>query len=253
VLGPVRGAQFAPFDVATGDMQGVQVGAGNLAADSLAGAQLGSVNLTAGPLMGAQLGAINLAMSSVQGTQMGAINVALGEVKGVQIGAINYADRAAAPIGAISIVRHGRTSLEASGTESGLMAAMVRHGGTVVHNIYGVGLRVGGEAMWSFALGIGAHVPIAPRLDLDIDLVYHALQKGRLFSSEAHLTAFQPTLAYTVTEPLSIFASPTFNVLVSQEGESTLEPAWGSFRLDSSGPQVVHGWPGFTVGLRAQL
>ena len=122
-----------------------------------------------------------------------------------------------------------------------------------MHNLYGVGYRLGSESWWSMQLGIGVHLPIVPRLDIDIDLVYHALQKGNPFSSETHLTAFQPTIAYTVTGPLSIFAAPTFNVLVANEGESIIEPPWGSFRLDSSGPQVVHGWLGFTLGIRAQL
>jgi hypothetical protein len=253
VLGPMRGAQFAPVDVATGDAQGVQVGVGNLASDSLDGAQLGSFNLTVGPLAGAQLGAIDVALSSVHGAQIGAVNVANGDVRGVQIGAINYADRVTAPIGAVSIVRHGRTAVEAWGTESGITTATVRHGGTLVHNVYGVGYRLGKETWWSLALGIGVHVPVVPRLDVDIDVVYQALQKDKPFSSETHLTSFQPTIAYTVASPFSIFAAPTFNVLVSNEGEPTIEPPWGSFRLDSSGPQVVHGWPGFTLGIRAEL
>jgi hypothetical protein len=253
VLGPVRGAQFSAISVATGDMQGLQAAAGNLATDSLAGAQIGSVNITAGALTGAQLGAFNLATSSVRGTQIGAVNVATDDVVGVQIGAINYADRAAAPIGAVSIVRHGRTNLEASATESGLTTATVRHGGTIVHNLYGVGYRLGNGTWWSLVLGIGVHVPLAPKLDLDVDVVYHALQQGKPFSSEAHLTAFQPTLAYSVAEPLSIFAAPTFNVLVSNEAQPTIEPPWGSFRLDSSGAQAVHGWPGLTAGIRARL
>jgi hypothetical protein len=39
---------------------------------------------------------------------------------------------------------------------------------------------------------------------------------------ETYLTAFQPTLSYTVSGPFSIFAAPTFNVLVSKEGEAEL-------------------------------
>jgi hypothetical protein len=234
-------------------VQGVQVGLGNLASDSLDGAQLGSVNITVGSLAGAQLGAINVGLSSVRGAQVGAVNFANGDVRGVQIGAINYADRAAAPIGAVSIVRHGRTNIEAWGTESGMTTATVRHGGSIVHNLYGVGYRLGKDAWWSLVLGIGVHVPIVPRLDVDIDVVYQALQKDRPFSSETYLTSFQPTLSYTVASPIALFAAPTFNVLVSNEGEPTFEPPWGSFRLDSSGPQVVHGWPGVTLGVRAEL
>jgi hypothetical protein len=253
VLGPVRGAQFAPINVGTADTEGLQAGIGNLTSDALSGAQIGSVNLAAGPLSGAQAGAFNLALASVHGAQIGAINVATGEVRGVQVGAINYADRADAPIGAISIVRHGRTSLEASSTETGLTMATVRHGGTIVHNLYGVGYRLGSEAWWSLELGLGVHVALAPRLDLDVDVAYHALQKGNPFSSETYLTVFQPTLAYNVAGPISVSAAPTYNVLVSNEGDSVFEPAWGSHRLDSSGPQVVRGWPGFTLGVRAQL
>src|SRR6185436_12960412 len=204
-----RGAQFAPINVGTGDMQGFQAGVGNLASDSFSGAQLGSVDLAVGPLSGAQVGAFNLALASVHGAQIGAINVATGEVRGVQVGAINYADRADAPIGAISIVRHGRTSIEASSTETGLTTATVRHGGSIVHNLYGVGYRLGSEAWWSLELGIGVHLPVAPRLDVDIDVVYHALQKGNPFSSETYLSVFQPTIAYRVVDPISLFAAPT--------------------------------------------
>jgi hypothetical protein len=252
VLGPMHGAQFAPVNVAAGDAEGLQSGIGNLAADSLSGAQVGTANLTVGALKGAQIGAFNFALTSLGGAQIGAINVTNGEVHGVQIGAINYADRAEAPIGAVSIVRHGKTSVDAWGTESGLAMATVHHGGTIVHNLYGVGYRLGQDARWSLALGIGVHVPLAARLDLDIDFVYHMLEKGNHLSGDTHLAVLQPSFTYAVAPPFGIFVAPTFNVLASNEGDD-IAPPWGSFQLDASGPTVIHAWPGLSLGVRAEL
>jgi len=165
----------------------VQLGIGNLGARTF--------NLAVGALAGGQVGTFNVAMASVRGAQIGAVNVAKGYVHGVQIGGMNYADDIDAPIGVVSIVRHGRTSFETSLTESGVNGT-VHHGGRILHNVYGVGYRFGNERWWSFMLGIGGHFPLAQRLDLDIDLLYVTLQRDKLFSQDVHGATLQPSFVY---------------------------------------------------------
>ena len=186
VLGDVRGVQLAPANVALGAVQGVQVGVVNLAkgdiegvqlgpvsigGGALTGAQVGVVNLLGGSVLGsqsgvvniasadvrgAQLGVVNIAHGGVDGVQIGTTNVATGEVRGTQVGVVNYAEVSDYPVGVVSVVRRGRTSVDGWVTESGIGMAGVRHGGRVIHNVYGVGYRAGSPSGWSFALGLGA-------------------------------------------------------------------------------------------------
>jgi len=179
--------------------------------------------------------------------------VSVGPVSGAQVGLFNYADDSDASVGLVSVVRHGRTSVEAWGTESGLAFAGVRHGSRLVHNVYGVGAELGGENLWGFVVGLGVRVPLAHWLTLDVDALDYTLQPGTPFERQRQLAVLQPTFGVALTPALDRLVAPTFNVLVTQEMGTTFSPLWDTFRLDNGGSTLVRAWPGLTVGLRLRI
>jgi hypothetical protein len=253
VLGPVEGLQLAPFDLAGGGVHGAQIGVVTIAGAPLQGAQIGTVNLAAGAIEGAQIGTTNVAASDVTGAQIGVVNIAAGRVNGTQIGLVNYADDSDASIGLLSFVRHGRTDLEAWGTESGLALGGVRHGHGVLHNIYGAGLQLGGKKEWALALGLGFHAPLSRWLTLDIDLIETWLQKGAPYTGQVQLATVQGALAVPLGRVVEVFAAPTFNVLVGDDRGTGLAPPWPTFDFYDGQPNFVRGWIGLSGGLRVKL
>ena len=284
VLGDVRGAQLAPVDIAGGRIEGAQIGVVALAKGDSDGAQIGTVSIAAGSLQGAQVGVVsvlggsavgaqaavvNVAGSDVQGAQVGVVNVthgavdgvqigttniASGEVRGTQVGVVNYADVSDYPVGVVSIVRHGRTSADGWVTESGFAMAGVRHGGRVIHNVYGAGYHGFGTAAWSFALGLGVRAELAPKLHVDFETIAYWLQRDVPFSQDAQVASIGASFGYAITPVFGVFAAPTFNVLVSPDKElSDVGPPWGSTLLYESDTVTVRAWPGATLGLRASL
>jgi hypothetical protein len=284
VMGDVRGVQVATVDVAGGQLHGVQLGVVALAKEdiegaqiatvslgggSLDGAQLGVVNLIGGSVLGNQTGVVNVASADVQGAQVGVVNVvhgavegvqvgtanvATGEVRGAQVGVVNYADVSDYPVGVVSIVRHGRTSADGWVTESGIGMAGVRHGGRVIHNVYGVGLHGSTPTAWSFALGLGIRAELAPKLHVDFEAIAYWIQRGQPFSQDAQISSLGASFGYALSPLFGIFAAPTLNVLVTPDKElSNIGPAWGSTLLHESDTVTVRAWPGAALGVRASL
>jgi hypothetical protein len=283
VLGDVRGVQVAVGDVALGNLEGVQVGVANYAKGDIEGVQVGVVSVGGGALdgaqvsvvnaltgsvtgnqtavvnfasanvQGAQLGVVNVSGGSVDGAQVGTTNVATGQVHGVQVGVVNYADVSDYPVGVVSIVRHGRTSVDGWATEAGIGMVGVRHGGRVMHNVYGVGYRVGQTAGWSFALGLGARAQLAPKFHLDIEATAYWVQRGQPFDQDAQIGSLGASFGYALTPVFGLFAAPTLNVLVTNDKElAGIAPGWATTLYDD--PTVtVRAWPGATLGLRAAL
>jgi hypothetical protein len=268
VSGPVEGVQLAPFNFASGTLQGVQLGVvaiavrdveglqagvGNLSLESMKGAQVGPLNLVTSPLFGAQVGVTNVVTDQVAGAQIGVVNVATGRVKGTQIGVVNYADAADAPIGLVSVVRHGRTDIQAWGTESGLALAGVRHGTSVLHNVYGAGIELGGEREWALVLGLGLHGSLARWLGLDVDLLQTWLQKRTPGTGNVELSTLQAAFGIPLGAIAEVMVAPTFNVLYGDDRGTGVAPPWSTFDLSNGGSSFVRGWPGLSGGLRLRL
>jgi hypothetical protein len=284
VLGDVRGVQLAPANVALGTVEGVQLGVVGLAKGNVEGAQIATVSIGGGTLVGAQLGVVNVLKSSVDGNQtavvnvagadvrgaqigvvnvahgsvdgvqVGTTNVATGEVRGTQVGVINYADVSDYPVGVVSVVRRGRTSVDGWVTEAGIGMAGVRHGGRVIHNIYGVGYRAGTPSGWSFALGLGARLELSPKAHIDFEAIAYWLQRSEPFLDDAQVSSAGASFGYALTPVFGVFAAPTFNVLVTPDKElSQVRAFWGSTPLYESDTLTVRAWPGATLGFRAAL
>jgi hypothetical protein len=284
VMGPVRGVQLATANVALGKVEGVQLGVFGLAKGDVEGAQIATVSIGEGALegvqlgvvnvlkgfavgnqsgvvnvaadvRGAQLGVVNVAHGGVEGVQIGTTNVATGEVRGTQVGVFNYADVSDYPVGVVSVVRRGRTSVDGWVTEAGIGMAGVRHGGRVIHNMYGVGYRAGTPSGWSFALGLGARLELSPKAHIDFETIAYWLQRNEPFVEDAQIASAGASFGYALTPVFGVFAAPTFNMLVTPDKEySQVGAFWGgSTLLYESDMVTVRAWPGASLGIRAAL
>jgi hypothetical protein len=250
----IDGAQLGTVSIGGGSLVGAQLGVVNLLAGSVEGNQSGVVNVASGDVRGAQLGVVNIAHGGVDGVQLGTTNVATGEVRGTQVGVFNYADVSDYPVGVVSVVRRGRTSVDGWVTESGIGMAGVRHGGRVIHNVYGVGYRAGSASGWSFALGIGARLELSQKAHIDFETIAYWVQRNAPFVEDAQIASAGASFGYALTPVFGLFAAPTFNVLVTPDKElAGVGPIWGSTLLHESDTVTVRAWPGATLGLRAAL
>jgi hypothetical protein len=190
----------------------------------------------------------------VEGAQIGVTNVATGEIRGTQVGVVNYADVSDYPVGVVSVVRHGRTSADVWATDFGVAMAGVRHGGRVIHNVYGVGFHGTAPSAWSFALGLGVRVPLATRLHVDFETIGYWLQRGQPFYEDAQVGSVGASFGYALTPVFGLFAAPTFSVLVTGDKEmAEIKPPWGSALLYEDSSVTVRAWPGASFGVRASL
>ncbi|MCB9634110.1 MAG: hypothetical protein H6721_18470 [Sandaracinus sp.] len=82
---------------------------------------------------------------------------------------MNVSRDAKAPIGLVSVVREGVTDLELLADETGTTRLQLRHGGRYVQNLYGVGVRVGGDPHLAVTLGLGVRLFELRRVTLDLD------------------------------------------------------------------------------------
>jgi hypothetical protein len=250
----IEGAQIATVSIGGGALVGVQVGVVNLLKGSVEGNQTGVVNVAGADVRGAQIGVVNVAHGGVEGVQVGTTNVATGEVRGTQVGVVNYADVSDYPVGVVSVVRRGRTSVDGWVTETGIGMAGVRHGGRVIHNVYGVGYRAGTPSGWSFALGLGARLELSAKAHIDFEAITYWLQRNEPFLDDAQISSAGASFGYALTPVFGVFAAPTFNVLVTPDKElSQVGAFWGSTLLYESDTFTVRAWPGATLGLRAAL
>jgi hypothetical protein len=252
--GDIEGAQLATVSVGGGSLVGAQIGVVNVLAGSVVGNQSGVVNVASADVEGAQLGVVNITSGSVNGVQVGTTNVATGEVRGTQVGIVNYADVSDYPVGVVSVVRHGRTSADGWVTESGFALAGVRHGGRVIHNVYGVGVHGTTPTVWSFALGIGVRAELATKLHVDFETIAYWMQRGQPFSQDAQVASVGASFGYALSPVFGVFAAPTFNVLVTPDKElADVGPPWGTTLLYEDSTVTVRAWPGATLGIRASL
>lgn len=142
--GPTQGVQLATgLNVATGLAEGVQISSGLNAAEEINGLQLGIFNL-ARRVRGAQIGIINIA-EEVDGAAIGVLSITKTSIHPVVwFGNLNYAN-----VGVKFTMKYMYTTIAL--TLGSLESSEVATGGT-------------------FALG--AHLPIAGKVDLDLEGAY---------------------------------------------------------------------------------
>ncbi|NVB85598.1 MAG: hypothetical protein HOV81_44955 [Kofleriaceae bacterium] len=247
----MRGIQIAGAVSAARSTRGLQVGGGATLAERVDGLQLAGGAAIAGRIDGAQIASINIA-GNVDGLQLGAINVGK-HVKGLQVGAINVSDDIdGIPFGAISIVRHGRTDVDAWAETNGLAALALRHGSRRWHNIYAVGVTPDTGDRPMFGMGMGAHSRIAGGMALDLDGI--AWRTQGFDDGIGLLTQARATVALSVGS-FDVFAAAAYNVSIESEGDKA--PVMTAFarRVDQpmSSNVDVTLWPSLSAGIRGHL
>jgi hypothetical protein len=267
-LGSVRGAQLgilnftrrrAMFQLGLANLAlegaGVQLGVANFARGG-AGSELGVVNVALAET-GAQLGVANLAWGKLRRTQVGVFNIAKDDVP-VQVGVVNVSRRARAPIGALSIVREGRTTLDAWATENGTLLAGVSHGGEIVHNIYGAGARVGSKGPRAvFTLGLGGRLFNDRLFTLDFDVLYELVSHTDEFTTDTMLGRARLTGAITLYDRLALIVAAGYAVMDTDDPDEAPQAPFDTdtvlARDKRNADHVVYGFPTVAVGLRLAL
>lgn len=266
-LGSVRGAQLglanftrrhAMFQLGLSNTAlegaGVQLGIANFARAGV-GTELGVVNLALAD-SGAQLGIANLAWGKLRRTQLGVFNIAKDDVP-LQVGVVNVSRRARAPIGVLSIVREGRTTIDAWASENLTLLAGVSHGGKVVHNVYGAGMRVGSEGQRAaFTLGIGARLLDDRRFTLDLDALYELVSHTNEFTTNTMLGRLRLAGAITLYDRLALLVAAGYAVMDTDDPDEATQAPWGESKLTSgkrNADHVVYGFPSLALGLRVAL
>jgi hypothetical protein len=267
-LGPVRGVQLAVVNLAAGRVRGtqlgvanftrrhavVQLGVGNFALEG-AGFQLGVGNIALGD-SGGQLGVGNLAWGNVRRLQLGVANIAKGDVP-FQLGVVNVSRHTRVPIGVVSIVRQGRTTVDAWATENGTLLAGISHGGDIVHNIYGVGARVGSKGTrLVYTLGIGARLFSHPRFKLDLDGLFEHVARVDAWRSVTTVSRLRLSASITLHDRIALLVAPGYAIMQTDDAEEGTQAPVGESTLargKRDGSDVVYGFPSLALGLRIAL
>jgi hypothetical protein len=263
-LGPVRGTQLALVNLGASSVSGAQLGLANFARGR-AGVQLGIANVALGggsaqlgianlarDEVGGQLGVANLAWGGVRRVQVGVAKIAGGDAK-VQVGVVNVSRRAVAPVGIVSIVREGRTTVDAWATENGTLLAGVSHGGDYVHNIYGVGARVGpAGTRLVYTLGIGARLFSQRLLKLDFDMLGEQIVKLPL-AGNGYVVRARLLASIALYRRLSLLLAGGYAVMDTDDPEERTQAPFGESELARYTSHTVYGFPSLSAGLRVAL
>jgi len=248
--GPLCGLQLSGIASVAADARGVQVGGTVSVARSFSGVQLGGVVSSSGSdSNGIQIATVNVVAGRLTGAQIGAVNVAGMGLRGVQIGAVNYSSDADLQLGAININASGRFLVDAwANAEMGLLLAGVKHGGRHYHWIYALGTRAADTARPWAALGLGAHLTPAARAYVDLDLIDELQLVFPSSSTLTNLYEARAVIGYRLAPQLSVFAGPTYNVLVAAPSARAGAPGYAT-ELATSSSTVFQAWPGLTLGV----
>ncbi|HEY6877321.1 MAG TPA: hypothetical protein VI299_04845 [Polyangiales bacterium] len=253
--GHLTGAQLGLATYARHGVEGIQGGVLNLALGPITGAQPGVANYVGGELVGAQLGVLNLALGDVDGAQLGVANASAGEVRGIQLGVFNYAERSTASLGVLSIVRRGRTSIDAFGAvDTSLTFLGVTHGGKYIHNVLGVGLRANpNDGRLATVYGIGVRALSQRWLRLDIDVLSQNVYTSDLKHKGVSMVAtVRVPVTIMLVRGLGLMLAPSYNFGITDKDETRSLNNFASHSVQRGDPNV-RAWPGFTFGLRYQF
>jgi hypothetical protein len=260
---PVSGAQISGLvNTTIGTVTGLQLaGITNVATKPLTGAQIaGLVNSTSGDVNGLQLAAItNVATNRINGAQIGLFNYAQ-TIKGFQFGLINVADSVekGAALGLFTYIRHGYHRFEIEVNETFYANATFKSGVERLYTIYTMGFKhQNGINYWAPGIGIGSLTHMSPKLDINLDIIVRQVNEGEWWTNELNLLhTLDLNLAYKLSEKVTIYGGPSFNVVVSEitddEGNiigDSFSPSW-NFSDVTNDNNRVKMYVGFNAGIR---
>ncbi|HJX70578.1 MAG TPA: hypothetical protein VJ346_01455 [Bacteroidales bacterium] len=247
--------QIAGFANITGRAEGMQLsGFGNYAEKTEGLQAAGFMNIS-GKTEGAQVAGFMNVAEKFEGLQAsGFINIA-DKVEGVQIaGFINICDSIdGIPIAPISIVKkNGYRRFEFWSNETFYINTSFRIGVPKFHTIFTVGYKPGySDFNWGLGFGAGTSFAIADNHSVDLEgHVYHVSSGFWRRWEYNQLNQVKLNFNYQIAGHFSLFAGPTFNILISESDSYAhrIAPVW-SF-LIAERRNSVRGWFGFNLGFR---
>jgi len=252
--GPAKAIQVAgALAYLEGDAQVVQVSGGaSVVNGALEGIQVAGAFAGARSLEGIQLAPVNVA-GKVDGVQIGVVNVG-GRVHGAQIGVVNISEDVDLPLGLVNIVADGRQHLEVFATETSAVNVAVKLGNRTFHSVLTAGVDAGshaGETRWTAGAGLGVHLPLLPRLSLDVDAISQTVYYGSSDPAGTRaLVTLRPTFAWQVAPRFALFAAPSANLFVTRAGEHGDVGFLSERNLNEGGRNDARLFAGFAVGAR---
>lgn len=250
--GGSAGAQLAGFaNITGGEAKGAQLaGFMNLADASGAAQVAGFANITRKNAKGLQIAGFLNKGNEVNAQVAGFANVAK-KVKGIQLaGFINIADSSDYPIAIFNFIKNGEKSIALTIDETMTGIVSFRSGGRVLYGIAGVGynFKDNAHAMYAAEGGLGAHIPLAGNLRLNLEAVSHTLtdfDEGSYFKNSLRVL---PALKFG--NRFELFAGPTLNY-VSYERENDYDFVKKYIWKNSGNSKDFRGvFVGFNTGLQ---
>jgi hypothetical protein len=245
----VRNVSVGALGAISSGVDGVAVsGLANVDPGPVCGAELAGLVNVATAVQGAQIaGIVDVTAGDSRGLQLSLVNVASGRLRGVQVGLVNVAEDTDAQIGLVNIDAHGRLGLDGwSKAESGTVLVGLKHGPAHSHTIYAFEMNAVSGRPWA-VLGLGGHVTPTERLYFDFDFLFHT-QLVPTATSPNQLSEIRAVIGYTLMPHLSVFAGPTFNVLVATNLSRADAPSFAWALADTSST-AVRAWPGVAAGV----
>lgn len=162
----------------------------------------------------------NVNTGDIKGLQAaGFINVAK-KVDGAQIGFINIADTIenGVAIGFLSIVKRGYRVIEISGNETFYGNISFKTGTERFYNIISLGASSKKNVItWGWGYGIGTMLPVSNKMKLSIDVISYHVNEDVWFTSRLNsLNKLNVSVEYKISEFLTVYGGPTWNVHVSE-------------------------------------
>lgn len=271
--GDVNYGQASGFANYGKSVKGIQMaGFANVSQNEVSGGQLaGFANYgkTGGKIQAS--GFANIALEEINGVQLTSFINYTKKVKGYQIAIFNYADtiESGLPIGIFSFVKKGLHRFEATTNDVFLINVAYKLGVKKLYN----SIRFGYDMSENMALGygIGTQINLNNKLNLNIELssdfIFNADSTELDFSPELNinydsinligtLNKLSLTIDYNLSEKLSIFAGPSFNVsVISLDNTTNSFPDFApySFYNKTFTDTQVKMWVGGIFGLSFTL
>jgi hypothetical protein len=193
----------------------------------------------------------------VNGVQIAGLVNNAKYVKGVQIGVINIADSILGiPIGVFNFIKNGYHKLEISANEMFYANIAYLSGIKQFHTIVTAGINPSelGLPLWTYGSGIGTTTTLFRRADIDIDVLFHNIVKGR-FVDNNYLYKLDIGMDWHLSQKSSLYIGASYNFLVTSLSQNHYIEYYSkiapysvynyTFRHNS-----LTEWIGFKAGLR---
>jgi hypothetical protein len=249
--GKATGAQLAGFsNITGGTANGAQVaGFLNLAETSGAAQVAGFANIAKKDAKGLQLAGFLNKGGDVNAQVAGFANVAK-KVKGIQLaGFINIADSSDYPIAIFNFIKNGEKSVAVTIDETMTGIVSFRSGGRVLYGIAGIGynFKDNPKAMYAAEGGLGAHIPLASSLRINLEAVGTTLTDFHGGSYNKNSLRILPALK--LGNRFEAFAGPTLNY-VSYDRENDYDFIKKYIWKNNSSKDFQGLFVGFNAGLQ---